>query len=184
MSHLFSSSMLQATCGETCPPCRDKCILHCGHRPCFQPCSAPCTECQSPCRWTCRHHSCDLKCYLPCTRPPCNVPCSNILPCGHRCVGLCGEPCVPWCAICNQAVSSLSNVCFRGVRVCRSVLWHAKVIFNPEFSDIRKSYFVISRNSALNITFACHTVRVCVRACVCPVMSDNCRCLNPCSMTM
>jgi hypothetical protein len=36
-------------------------------------------------------------------------------------------------------------------------LWHAKVIFNPEFLDMKKLSFLISRNLGLNITFVCHT---------------------------
>ena len=96
--------LLQATCGEACPPCKDSCQLHCGHKPCNKPCSARCDVCTAPCRWSCPHHQCQLRCNQPCTRAPCNRPCNSILPCRHRCIGLCGELCVSLCAVCNGKV--------------------------------------------------------------------------------
>ena len=95
---------MQATCGESCAPCKDRCQFDCGHRPCGKPCSEPCDVCSFPCRWFCAHHRCQLPCHQPCVRPPCDHPCNNILPCRHRCIGLCGEPCVPLCGVCNSKV--------------------------------------------------------------------------------
>lgn len=34
-----------------------------------------------------------MPCAAPCNRLPCDERCSKTLPCGHRCPGLCGEPC-------------------------------------------------------------------------------------------
>ena len=45
---------------------------------------------------------CTKKCYEPCDRPRCDEPCEELLPCGHFCVGLCGEECPPLCRICDR----------------------------------------------------------------------------------
>jgi len=37
-----------------------------------------------------------------CDREPCDIPCNQILNCGHPCIGYCGEPCPPQCRICDK----------------------------------------------------------------------------------
>jgi hypothetical protein len=91
-----------ANCAESCPPCRDACLLHCGHNQCRQLCGAVCDVCTRPCLWRCLHQTCQLLCHEPCTRPPCDEPCMHQLRCRHPCIGLCGEPCPPWCGICHE----------------------------------------------------------------------------------
>lgn len=58
--------------------------------------------CREPCRWKCAHKKCTKLCSEPCNREPCNEPCEEKLPCGHDCIGFCGEPCPPLCRICNK----------------------------------------------------------------------------------
>ncbi|KAG2490737.1 hypothetical protein HYH03_010892 [Edaphochlamys debaryana] len=72
-------------CGAAChgplTPCRAACErpcwVHCAHRVCRRPCAEPCAPCAQPCVL------------------PCDARCAQRLPCGHRCPGLCGEPCPP-----------------------------------------------------------------------------------------
>ena len=57
--------------------------------------------CQEPCKWQCYHYRCSKKCSEKCDRPPCDKPCCHKLYCGHRCYGLCGEPCLRYCPTCD-----------------------------------------------------------------------------------
>jgi len=64
----------ERNCGWSCPP-----------------------ECQEPKR-------CTKPCSELCDRPPCNQKCSKFLSCKlHRCMGLCGEPCINVCPHCEQS---------------------------------------------------------------------------------
>ncbi|XP_069099575.1 NFX1-type zinc finger-containing protein 1 isoform X1 [Pleurodeles waltl] len=85
-----------------CPPCQRMCENRCVHSQCKKKCGESCAHCVEPCEWSCRHHQCRKLCSEPCDRPPCNVPCSKILKCGHPCIGLCGEPCPTKCRVCNH----------------------------------------------------------------------------------
>ena len=42
-------------------------------------------------------------CHEPCDRPACDEACKKLLPCGHACIGLCGEPCPPLCRLCDES---------------------------------------------------------------------------------
>ena len=61
------------------------------------------TKCHDVCRWNCLHFQCEKECREECDRPPCNEPCDGFLPCGHRCPGICGEPCLSLCPTCHRA---------------------------------------------------------------------------------
>lgn len=50
----------------------------------------------------CDHVQCTALCGEKCTTKPCTKPCENVLPCGHKCIGFCGDPCPPLCRICNK----------------------------------------------------------------------------------
>lgn len=54
------------------------------------------------CPWRCMHKTCTKLCREQCDRDPCNEPCTRPLPCGHTCIGYCGEPCPPHCRICDR----------------------------------------------------------------------------------
>ena len=90
-------------CGN-CKPCDNQCTTVCSHRTCTQPCFKPCDQCNEPCDWYCPHVSCGLLCYEPCTRKRCNEQCHKLLHCGHKCSGICGEPCL--CIHCNGHMTS------------------------------------------------------------------------------
>lgn len=60
---------------------------------------------QKPCEWKCKHSKCTRKCGDFCNRQPCNKPCELKLPCGHDCIGFCGEPCPPQCRFCNPEIT-------------------------------------------------------------------------------
>lgn len=59
------------------------------------------TKCQEMCKWDCPHFECENECREVCERPPCNKPCAKFLPCGHKCFGVCGEPCLTVCPECD-----------------------------------------------------------------------------------
>ncbi|XP_061715975.1 NFX1-type zinc finger-containing protein 1-like [Cydia pomonella] len=89
-------------CNQVCPPCRRSCSVRCPHSACGRPCGAPCTPCtETPCGRSCEHSACKRTCGAPCDRAPCSEACPLILPCGHACRGLCGEPCPPACRLCD-----------------------------------------------------------------------------------
>ena len=88
--------------GEPCPPCSQACAQQCWHSRCPKPCNEVCPTCVETCVWECEHQGwCDLPCGAPCSRLPCNKRCSKLLPCGHQCPTVCGEPC-PGPAFCQQ----------------------------------------------------------------------------------
>lgn len=91
----------QSSCCKVCPPCSMPCRKHCMHSRCRRKCGEPCVRCVEPCPWKCEHHSCKLMCHELCDRPRCDLPCQELLACGHSCLGLCGEPCPSICRICT-----------------------------------------------------------------------------------
>uniref|UniRef100_A0A8C9W6D5 Zinc finger NFX1-type containing 1 n=1 Tax=Scleropages formosus TaxID=113540 RepID=A0A8C9W6D5_SCLFO len=99
---LVCSHLCLEPCTDKCPPCQIPCQNRCVHSVCPKPCGKPCAPCAEPCAWQCPHQRCTKLCHEPCDRPPCNQPCSEILDCGHPCIGLCGDTCPEKCRICNH----------------------------------------------------------------------------------
>eukprot|EP00796_Vickermania_ingenoplastis_P010581 gene10580-7349_t len=92
-------------CYTACSPCRSPCNFTCSHGESCRGdhyCADCPRKCSEPCPWKCPHHQCQLLCCMPCTRPRCNERCSELLPCGHRCFGLCGEKCPRLCPECYK----------------------------------------------------------------------------------
>ncbi|GIX90972.1 NFX1-type zinc finger-containing protein 1 [Caerostris extrusa] len=91
-------------CGSPCPPCKEKCSLVCSHRTlCINLCYRPCVHCEENCSRGCEHvGKCDKKCFETCSVDICKQTCREILPCGHRCIGFCGDPCPYLCRVCNR----------------------------------------------------------------------------------
>ncbi|XP_078086557.1 NFX1-type zinc finger-containing protein 1-like [Mustelus asterias] len=88
-------------CADSCQPCRLPCDCKCGHGQCQKRCGEICSPCLKPCPWRCQHHQCSRACFEECDRPRCDQPCDQTLPCGHPCIGLCGEACPPLCRMCH-----------------------------------------------------------------------------------
>lgn len=87
---------------NNCPPCKEKCSNRCIHNYCGKQCGEECDFCAEDCEWRCEHFRCDKICSSPCDRPRCSQPCKKFLPdCGHKCIGLCGEPCPKICRVCD-----------------------------------------------------------------------------------
>ncbi|CAG7834108.1 unnamed protein product [Allacma fusca] len=91
-------------CSSLCPPCEDTCILRCSHSKCKKKCGEPCNNCKERCKWSCEHFQCIKKCSELCNRDACNEPCKKKLKCEHDCIGSCGEPCPPFCRICEKEI--------------------------------------------------------------------------------
>ena len=89
-------------CANVCPPCGKPCNNCCSHSQCPKRCYEPCNPCMEPCEWNCPHLKCSKPCGQLCDRPPCNKPCSEVLECGHSCIGLCGELCPDKCRVCDK----------------------------------------------------------------------------------
>eukprot|EP00919_Chromeraceae_sp_WS-2016_P021124 GHVR01050034.1.p1 GENE.GHVR01050034.1~~GHVR01050034.1.p1 ORF type:complete len:564 (-),score=126.53 GHVR01050034.1:638-2329(-) len=103
-------------CGDNCSqPCTSECAVKC-HVTCVhgyvcgKKCFDICTPCNEPCGWRCTHYKCTKRCHDVCNRPVCNHPCPQTLLCGHRCVGVCGEPCPP-CHICESDINCSITLC-------------------------------------------------------------------------
>ncbi|KAJ4458210.1 putative ATP-dependent RNA helicase NAM7 [Paratrimastix pyriformis] len=94
----------QAGCGRKCTlVCQAPCRTVCAHgKQCPHPCGEPCVACRERCDWQCPHYRCTRQCGETCNRPVCNRHCPRRLPCGHKCAGVCGEPCPP-CFRCQPA---------------------------------------------------------------------------------
>ncbi|KAK4872848.1 hypothetical protein RN001_014877 [Aquatica leii] len=92
----------RTNCRDVCRPCEAKCTNKCQHSECRKRCGQPCTKCTEKCTRRCRHVQCLELCGNICTVPPCTRPCPKNLPCGHSCVGFCGDPCPPLCRECNH----------------------------------------------------------------------------------
>ncbi|XP_017560739.2 NFX1-type zinc finger-containing protein 1 isoform X2 [Pygocentrus nattereri] len=101
-SILPCSHECRVPCTRGCPPCTRPCENRCIHSVCKKKCGQPCVPCVEPCEWRCPHQSCTKLCHEPCDRPPCSEKCNKVLPCGHPCIGLCGDPCPKKCRICNH----------------------------------------------------------------------------------
>ncbi|EPY88320.1 NFX1-type zinc finger-containing protein 1 [Camelus ferus] len=99
---LICSHKCQEPCTGECPPCQRTCQNRCVHSQCKKKCGELCSPCVEPCVWRCQHYQCTKLCSEPCDRPPCYVPCTKLLACGHPCIGLCGEPCPKKCRVCHQ----------------------------------------------------------------------------------
>ncbi|KAM5246213.1 NFX1-type zinc finger-containing protein 1 [Ctenodactylus gundi] len=98
---LICSHKCQEPCIGECPPCQRICQNRCVHSQCKKKCGELCSPCVEPCVWRCQHYQCTKLCSEPCNRPPCYVPCTKLLACGHPCIGLCGEPCPKKCRVCH-----------------------------------------------------------------------------------
>ena len=98
---LVCSHRCQAQCFQPCPPCVRDCVRRCPHEKCSQQCLEPLNPCRKPCTWICHHYACKNECGQECDRPRCDAPCPKKLPCGHPCIGLCGENCPTVCATCH-----------------------------------------------------------------------------------
>ncbi|PSN31868.1 hypothetical protein C0J52_22820 [Blattella germanica] len=91
--------------GKVHQSCDERCekILVCGHR-CKLRCSDTCQPCTNRCLNSCEHMRCSRECRFPCIQcKPCNEACDKLLACLHPCIGFCGEPCPPFCSICNES---------------------------------------------------------------------------------
>uniref|UniRef100_A0A8D0HDW3 RZ-type domain-containing protein n=1 Tax=Sphenodon punctatus TaxID=8508 RepID=A0A8D0HDW3_SPHPU len=99
---LICSHQCQQPCTAECPPCQQACQNRCVHSHCKKKCGELCTPCIEPCEWRCQHYQCTKLCSEPCDRPRCDVPCPKRLPCGHPCIGVCGEPCPRKCRVCHH----------------------------------------------------------------------------------
>ncbi|XP_068725584.1 NFX1-type zinc finger-containing protein 1-like isoform X1 [Montipora capricornis] len=105
---LVCSHRCKADCRVPCPPCDRKCGRRCPHTKCSKSCSESCRTCDRPCKWSCPHYQCRNLCEEECDRPRCDEPCTKKLPCGHPCIGLCGENCPTFCATCDdKKISSM-----------------------------------------------------------------------------
>ncbi|XP_033097269.1 NFX1-type zinc finger-containing protein 1 homolog [Anneissia japonica] len=82
-------------------PCKKRCSSRCPHRKCLRVCAEICAPCKSPCEWKCPHLKCTNACGEMCNRDRCNKPCRKTLRCKHKCLGLCGEPCLRSCLKCD-----------------------------------------------------------------------------------
>ncbi|KAK0451375.1 uncharacterized protein EV420DRAFT_714274 [Desarmillaria tabescens] len=90
----------QHKCGLDCSQdhecntsCAQACRQRCVHHKCSKQCAEDCPPCAEPCDWICPHLSCPVLCGSICARLPCDEPCRTVLPCGHICPSVCGEPC-------------------------------------------------------------------------------------------
>ena len=83
-------------------PGRKVCTSSCAHVKCERDCTVKCLPCDLPCAWSCPHFKCTKLCYEICDRPVCNKRCGNVLTCGHQCFGVCGEPCLSICPLCQR----------------------------------------------------------------------------------
>ncbi|XP_075033777.1 NFX1-type zinc finger-containing protein 1 [Mixophyes fleayi] len=99
---LICSHNCNEPCITECPPCNRPCQNRCVHSQCKKRCGESCVPCIEPCNWMCQHYACTKLCSEPCDRPPCDVPCTKKLKCGHPCIGLCGEPCPQKCLVCHK----------------------------------------------------------------------------------
>ena len=84
------------------PKCSYRCERYCPHTKCSHKCQDPCKPCHKPCMWSCQHYKCTRRCFESCNRQRCYHPCPHINKCGHKCIGVCGEPCPNVCDICDE----------------------------------------------------------------------------------
>ena len=100
----FCGHRIQVPCQDVSDhhPGRKVCTSSCAHRKCESDCTVKCLKCDLPCAWSCPHFKCTKLCHEICDRPVCNKRCRNTLPCGHQCFGVCGEPCLSICPLCQR----------------------------------------------------------------------------------
>lgn len=92
---LICGHSCNAPCAKGCPPCQRQCPVVCAHSSCGKRCGEVCVPCKEPCLRRCEHKACPLPCGDLCPDEPCNKPCTEkVRPCGHDCIGLCGEVCL------------------------------------------------------------------------------------------
>lgn len=89
-------------CWRRFEPCEKECFFRCKHRILEQSCYLPRSVCKKKCSYNCPHYKCDKKCTDFCDRPACNEACEKLLKCGHKCIGICGEPCPRLCRVCDR----------------------------------------------------------------------------------
>ncbi|KAI4900627.1 hypothetical protein NFI96_021503, partial [Prochilodus magdalenae] len=124
------SHQCRVPCTRGCPPCTRPCENRCVHSVCKKKCGQPCAPCVEPCEWRCAHQSCTKLCHEPCDRPPCTEKCDKVLPCGHPCIGLCGDPCPKKCRVCDrEEVTEIffgnedePDSCFIELEGCRHII--------------------------------------------------------------
>ena len=82
--------------------------IACKHSRCTLRCYEACAPCVERCTWSCSHQeNCTLPCSAPCNRLPCNERCTDLLPCGHQCPGICGEDCLTeYCKECRMKLDA------------------------------------------------------------------------------
>ncbi len=103
-------------CGAPCDPCKRKksCLVSvCGHgKPCKVGCEDPCqVSCKAKCEFSCPHVTCEKKCSAS-KHSVCELECDKMLPCGHRCGGVCGEPCPSQCSVCIGESGRYAGIVF------------------------------------------------------------------------
>lgn len=59
-------------------------------------------QCIEKCTWRCAHLQCTMLCSEPCDRELCEHPSAELLRCGHRSIGVCGEKVPNLCRICDE----------------------------------------------------------------------------------
>ena len=89
-------------CAQNCPLCEKQCPVNCLHGPCGHKCHEQCRPCSHDCERKCEHQQCTRRCGEFCGCKPCDEPCTKVLPCKHKCMGLCGEICPNVCRICDK----------------------------------------------------------------------------------
>jgi len=97
---LVCGHVCKERCGLPCI-CLARCETRCGHSACTKTCGEACVPCAEPCLRSCPHNQCTALCSQPCTGTLCSQPCQFLLPCGHPCIGLCGEICPTKCRVCH-----------------------------------------------------------------------------------
>ncbi|XP_044270386.1 NFX1-type zinc finger-containing protein 1-like [Tribolium madens] len=89
-------------CRQACRPCVRPCPYKCKHSSCGKRCGDICVPCKESCPRRCKHQRCTKYCGEICDVPPCEKPCNKLLPCGHQCIGFCGDPCPNKCRVCDE----------------------------------------------------------------------------------
>ena len=93
-------------------------------------------NCHEECYWNCEHFTCSKHCFEMCDRPRCNQRCPLKLKCGHRCHGLCGEPCLTLCPQCQH--KEFTKTLMSANSFIRDSLYYqlpCKHIFSVEYLD-------------------------------------------------
>jgi hypothetical protein len=110
---LFCGHLCGQSCHQQCGKCEQPCYQSCEHSKCPKKCSTVCASCIEPCTWECEHRGrCQLLCGAPCTRLPCDLRCSKVLLCGHRCPSVCGEVCPSreYCQECGSRKDEVADI--------------------------------------------------------------------------